>query len=89
MLKKVYTDNELLRKFNIKDYSKQLPFALDPNFKFRFSTFNTRTEFYTKKKFYTLEQAKKYFANRTILCVLYDDATLEANIVLKEDKKRR
>ena len=84
-MKKINMHNVAFRKFAVVDYRKELHFAQDPKFKFRFATFNTRTQWYKKYRHaMTLDEARRYFAYRTVLCVLYENE--EALIVLEGDK---
>ena len=87
MLRKVETNQEKLIRFNPKDYARYISFTNEPNFKFRVSFFNTRTEFYRRSRLFTLEEAKKRFSGRVVLCVLYDKEANEANLILKDEKR--
>lgn len=90
MLKKIDLEYSCkpLRKFDISDYVRELPFAQDPDYRFIVSFFDRRERYEKRHNKYKLSEIKEYFGSKRPLCILYDKERNEANIVIREEAKK-
>lgn len=81
-MKKITIDLQMtVYKFKPENYLDYIPFAMDPKFKYHISFFNKREWYQKKRRTYTLEELKKFFATRKIICILYENN--DVNIVME------